>query len=35
MIRPQPVRRPRSWRSRIARWLVGWDRPTTHQTWRY
>lgn len=25
--RPHPVRRPPRWRARLARWLVGWDRP--------
>lgn len=38
MIRPQPVRRPRSWRrpvARLARWLTGHPTHTNHQTWRF
>ena len=38
--RPMPVRRPRVrrppvLRARLARWLVGWDKPRPHHTHEY
>lgn len=38
MIRPQPIRRPVSWRrpiARLARWLTGAHLPRAHHTWRF